>query len=72
MDEYSSFVRASLEGKRKEREQRAALREAARLLELAGKIDRDTPEYTDAVELWFTLSAVQEALALEAADKEGA
>ena len=59
---------AALEGKRNERELRECVREAARLLELVGKVDRDTPEYIDAVEAWLASPAVVSALALEAAD----
>jgi hypothetical protein len=75
-EQYSDAVelaetlgRVAIDGKRNERELRDCIREAVRLLALSGKVERDTPEFIFAVELWLEQPAVQSALALEAADR---
>jgi hypothetical protein len=65
------LLAAALEGKRNERELRAAIVEAAVLLKASGGVGRDSPEFIDAVAAWFERPAVNSAIALEAADKGG-
>jgi hypothetical protein len=68
-DKLFVITQVALEGKRNECELRECIRKAAKLLSKSGHVERDTPEFIDAVDAWLALPAVHSALALEAADR---